>query len=97
MSALQNMAGPQPINDISNGNSMHLSVSNVNDGVLVNSASPALMSGIAANIVNQNQMSHIGNINPNPTQINQNRVQTPMGMTANRSQFAFNSFFSFIN
>jgi len=89
MSALQNMAGPQPINDISNGNAMHLPVGNVNDGVLVNTASSGMLSGIPPNIVNQNQMTHMANMNPNAQQMNQNRVQAPIGMAGNRSQFPF--------
>jgi hypothetical protein len=86
MSALQNMAGPQPINDISNGNAMHLSVNNPNDNVMVNNPSPGMPSGIPQNIVNQNQMTHMANVNPNASQMNPNRVTAPIGMTGNRSK-----------
>lgn len=83
MSALQNMAGPQTMNDMSNGNAMHLQVSNVgNDQMLANSPSPAM-------IANMTQM--IPNMNQNPNQMNQNRVQNPMAMTGNRSKSLLHS------
>ncbi len=86
MSALQNMAGPQQMNDISNGNAMHLSVNNANDNVMVNNPSPVMPSGIPQNIVNQNQMTHMANVNQNASQMNPNRVTAPIGMTGNRSK-----------
>jgi hypothetical protein len=73
------MAGPQPINDISNGNAMHVSMGNVgNDQMMVNNPSSQMMP-------NMSNMSHMTN-NAIPNQINQNRVPNPMAMTGNRSE-----------
>ena len=80
MSALQNMAGPQTMNDMSNGNTINLPVNNVaNDQMMANNQSSVM-------IQNMSNMSHIPNMNPNPNQINQNRVQNPMAITANRRE-----------
>ena len=79
MSALQNMAGPQTMNDMSSGNSMNMAVNNVaNDQMMSNNQSSVM-------IPNMSNMSHIQNINAN--QMNQNRVQNPLAINANRSEF----------
>ena len=91
MSALQNMAGPQNISDITNGSTMHLPVGNVaNDPIMVSNQPSNMMP-------NMPNMSHMQNMNQNPNQINPNRVQNPMAMSGNRSELSMTNRMAFIS
>ncbi|XP_054166402.1 mediator of RNA polymerase II transcription subunit 15-like [Oppia nitens] len=79
MSALQNMAGPQSINDMSNGNPMQLQMNTIGNDQMMNTnvASPMMN--------NMPNMSHpINNMMPNTNQLQQNRLSNPTAISGAR-------------